>query len=147
MNTSNEILDSIELSHLLCKIEVLIKNIENGDAHTQIGNLMNFPFKPKMNYSDLRKEAIKELHGMLYKAFGLMCKITLETNNKTLVYTVSKSCIQIINLLSSRNLKIQKVPMVKPLTDLYNEAKINLQKTCNNSLISDMDKLSNKLFV
>ena len=126
MNTSNEILDSIELSHLLCKIEVQIKNIENGDAHTQIGNLMNFLFKPKMNYSDLRKEAIKELYGMLYKAFNLICKIILETNNKIVVSVVNKSCLQIINLLSSSYLNIQKVPMVKPLADLYNEAKINL---------------------
>lgn len=45
MNTSNEILDSIELSHLLCKIDVQIKNIESGDAHAQIGNMMNFPLK------------------------------------------------------------------------------------------------------
>ena len=71
MNTSNEILDSIELSHLLCKIEAQIKNIESGDAHTQIGNMMNFPLIPKIDYSDLRKEAIKELYGMLYKAFNL----------------------------------------------------------------------------
>ena len=147
MNTSKEILDSIELSRLLCEIELQIKNIECGDAHTQIGNMMNFPLKPKMDYSDLRKEAIKDLHGMLYKAFGLMCKITLKTNNKTLVSVVSKSCLQIIHLLSSSNLKIQKVPMVKPLADLFNEAKINLQKNSNASLISDMDKLSNTLFV
>ena len=108
---------------------------------------MNFSFKPKMDYSDLRKEAIKELHGMLYKAFGLMCKITLETNNKTLVSVVSKSCLQIIHLLSSNNLKIQKVPMVKPLADLFNEVKINLQKNGSASFISNMNKLSNTLFV
>lgn len=34
MNTSKEILDSIELSRLLCEIELQIKNIESGDAHT-----------------------------------------------------------------------------------------------------------------
>lgn len=145
MNTSKEILDSIELSRLLCEIEVQIKNIESGDAHTQIDNLMNFSFKPKIDYSDLRKEAIKELHDMLYKAFGLMCNITLETNDKTLVSVVNKSCFQIIHLLSSSNLKIQKVPMGKPLADLYNKVKINLQ--CNDSLVSDMDKLTNVLFV
>lgn len=147
MNASNEILDSIELSHLLCKIEAQFKNIESGDAHTQIGNMMNFHLKPKIDYSDLRKEAIKELYGMLYKAFNLICKIILETNNKIVISAVNKSCLQIINLLSSNYLNIQKVPMVNPLADLYNEAKINLQKSCNDNLISDMDKLSNKLFV
>lgn len=106
MNTSNEILDSIELSHLLCKIEAQIKNIESGDAHTQIGNMMNFPLKPKIDYSDLRKEAIKELYGMLYKAFNLICKIIFETNNKIVVSSVNKSCLQIINLLSSSYLNI-----------------------------------------
>ena len=35
MNTSKEILESIELSNLLNKIELQIKNIEIGD--TQIG--------------------------------------------------------------------------------------------------------------
>ena len=147
MNTSKEILDSIELSDLLNKIELQIKNIENGDNRTEIGNLMNFPFKSMMDNSDLRKEAIKELYGMLYKAFNLICKIILETNNKIVVSAVNKSCLQIINLLSSSYLNIQKVPMVNPLADLYNEAKINLQKNCNDNLISDMDKLSNKLFV
>ncbi len=123
----------------ICKI-----GQESGDLYN---DLMDFSFKPKMDYSDLRKEAIKDLHGMLYKAFGLMCKITLKTNNKTLVSVVSKSCLQIIHLLSSSNLKIQKVPMVKPLADLFNEVKINLQKNSNANLISDMDKLSNTLFV
>ena len=52
MNTSKEILDSIELSDLLNKIELQIKNIENGDNRTEIGNLMNFPFKPMMDNSD-----------------------------------------------------------------------------------------------
>lgn len=46
MNTSKEILDSIELSDLLNKIELQIKNIENGDNRTEIDKLMNFPFKP-----------------------------------------------------------------------------------------------------
>ena len=72
MNTSKEIHDSIELSDLLNKIELQIKNIENGDNRTEIGNLMNFPFKSMMDNSDLRKEAIKELYGMFYKAFGLI---------------------------------------------------------------------------
>ena len=147
MNTSKEILDSIELSDLLNKIELQMKNIENGDNRTEIGNLMNFPFKSMMDNSDLRKEAIKELYGMFYKAFGLICKIILETNNKIVVSAVNKSCLQIINLLSSSYLNIQKVPMVNSLADLYNEAKINLQKNCNDNLIFDMDKLSNKLFV
>lgn len=114
MNTSKEILDSIELSDLLNKIELQIKNIENGDNRTEIGILMNFPFKPMMDNSDLRKEAIKELYGMFYKAFGLICKISLETNNKTLLSTVNMSCNQVINLLASSHLKIQKAPMVKP---------------------------------
>lgn len=106
MNTSKVILDSIELCDLLNKIELQIKNIENGDNRTEIGNLMNFPFKPIMDNSDLRKEAIKELYGMFYKAFGLICKISLETNNKTLLSTVNMSCNQVINLLASRHLKI-----------------------------------------
>lgn len=146
MNTSKEILDSIELSDLLNKIELQIKNIENGDNRTEIVNLMNFPFKPMIDNSDLRKEAIKELHGMFYKAFGLICKISLETNNKTLLSTVNTSCHQVIELLTSSHLKIQKAPMVKPLADLYNKAIINLQNN-NESLASDMDRLSNTLFV
>ena len=43
MNTSKVILDSIELSNLLNKIELQIKNIEIGDTHAEINNLMNFP--------------------------------------------------------------------------------------------------------
>lgn len=45
MNRSKEILESIELSNLLNKIELQIKNIEIGDTHTEISNLMNLPYK------------------------------------------------------------------------------------------------------
>ena len=83
---------------------------------------------------------------MFYKAFGLICKISLETNNMTLLSTVNMSCNQVINLLASSHLKIQKAPMVKPLADLYNKAITNLQNS-NESLASDMDRLSNSLFV
>lgn len=56
MNISNEIFDSIELSHLLRKIEAQIKNIESGDAHTQIGNMMNFPLKPKITLICVKRQ-------------------------------------------------------------------------------------------
>lgn len=145
--TSKDILLSIELVDLLNRIELEIKNIESGDAHTQIGILMEFPFKPKIDNSDLRKETIKEFHGMLYKAFGLICQISLETNNNELLVVVDKSCTRMVDLLLSCKLKIQKAPMSNPLIELYNEAKIDLQQNDNDSLISDMKKLANTLFV
>lgn len=135
MNTSKDILNSIELSNLLNKIELQVKNIETGDAQTEIDNLMSFPFKSTMDNSGLRIETMNVFHGMLYKAFGLICQISLETNNKTLVSAVNKSCLQIINLLSSSYLEIQKVPMVKPLTNLYYKAPITLQRNSNDSLL------------
>lgn len=147
MNTSKDTLDSIELSNLLNKIELQIKNIEIGDAHTEIDILMNFPFKSKAENSDLRNEAIKELHEMLYKAFVLISQISLETNNTELLSIVNKTCSRITVLLSSSQLTIQKAPMVKPLTDIYKEAIINLQHNNNDSLISIFKNLANTLFV
>lgn len=147
MNISKDILDSIELSNLLNKIELQVKNIETGDAHTEIGNLMSFPFKSTVDNSGLRIEAMKKLHGMLYKAFGLICQISLETNNNELLVVVGKSCTRMVDLLFSFQLKIQKAPMVKPLADLYNELIITLQQNGNGSLISEMNKLADILFV
>lgn len=66
MNTSKVILDSIELSNLLNKIELQIKNIEIGDTHVEIDNLMNFPCNSNAPISNLREEAMKELHELLY---------------------------------------------------------------------------------
>ena len=147
MNTSNEILESIELSNLLGKIELQIKNIEIGDTHTEIGNLMNFTCKSNVDNSNLRKEAMKELHGMLYNAFELICKISIVTSNENLLSVVGMSCSRIIALLSSSQLKIQKVPKVRPLADLYNEAILHLQQKCKNSMSSDIKNLSNTLFI
>lgn len=147
MNTSNEILESIELSDLLGKIELQIKNIEIGDTHMEIGNLMNFPCKSNVDNSNLRKEAMKELYGMLYNAFGLICKISIATSDENLLSVVGMSCSRIIALLSSSQLKIQKVPKTSPLADLYNEAILHLQQKCKNSMSSDIKNLSNTLFV
>lgn len=147
MNTSNEILESIELSDLLGKIELQIKNIEIGDTHTEIGNLMNFPCKLNVDNSNLRKEAMKELYGMLYNAFELICKISIVTSDENLLSVVGMSCSRIIALLSSSQLKIQKVPKVRPLADLYNEAILHLQQKCKNSMSSDIKNLSNTLFI
>lgn len=147
MNISKDILDSIELSNLLNRIELQIQNIEVGDAHTEIGRLMSFPFKTTADNSSLRIEAMKEFHGMLYKAFGLICQISLETNNNELLVVVGKSCTRMVDLLFSCQLKIQKAPMVKPLADLYNETMISLQQNGNGSLIFGMNKLADILFV
>lgn len=147
MNTQKDILNSIELSNLLNKIELQVKNIETGDAHTEIGNLMSFPFKSTVDNSGLRIETMKEFHGMLYKAFGLICQISLETNNNELLVVVGKSCTRMVDLLLSCQLKIQKAPMVKPLADLYNETMISLRQNSNGSLIFGMNKLADILFV
>lgn len=147
MNTQKDILNSIELSNLLNKIELQVKNIETGDAHTEIGYLMSFPFKSTVDNSGLRIEAMKDFHGMLYKAFGLICQISLETNNNELLIVVGKSCTRMVDLLLSCQLKIQKAPMVKPLADLYNETMISLQQNGNGSLIFGMNKLADILFV
>lgn len=147
MNTSKVMLDLIKLSDLINKIELQIENIELGDSHSEIGNLMNYPFKSIADHSDLRKEAMIELHGMLYKAFVLICRISLATSDENLLSVVDKSCSRIIALLSSSQLKIQKVPKEKPLADQYREAIINLQQNSNDLLISDIKKLSNKLFI
>lgn len=147
MNISKDILDSIELSNLLKKIELQVKNIETGDAHTEIGNLMSFPFKSTVDNSGLRIEAMKEFQGMLYKAFGLICQISLETNKNELLVVVGKSCTRMVDLLFSCQLKIQKAPMCNPFGDLYNKAIISLQQNDNDSLISNIKKLSSILFV
>lgn len=147
MNTSKVMLDLIKLSDLINKIELQIKNIEMGDSHSEIGNLMNFPFKSIADNSDLRKEAMIELHEMLYNAFVLICRISLAASDENMLSVVDKSCSRIIALLSSSQLKIQKVPKEKPLADLYNELIITLQQNGNGSLISEMNKLADILFV
>lgn len=96
MNVSKEILESIELSNLLNKIELQIKNIEIGDTHTEISNLMNFTCKSNVANSNLRDEAMKELYGMLYNAFQLICKISIATSDENLLSVVGMSCSRII---------------------------------------------------
>ena len=147
MNISKDILDSIELSNLLNRIELQIQNIEVGDAHTEIGRLMSFPFKTTADNSSLRIEAMKEFHGMLYKAFGMICQISLETINNELLVVVDKSCIRMVDLLLSYQLKIEKALMCNPFGDLYNKAIISLQQNDNDSLISNIKKLSSILFI
>ena len=112
----------------------------------KINNLMKFPYKSNVANSNLRDEAMKELYGMLYNAFELICKISIATSDEKLLSVVGMSCSRIIALLSSSQLKIQKVPKVRLLTDLYNEAILHLQQKCKNSMFSDVKNLSNILF-
>lgn len=144
MNTSKVMLDLIKLSDLINKIELQIKNIEMGDSHNEIGNLMNFPFNSIADNSDLRKEAMKELHGMLYNAFVLICRISLATSDENLL---SVSCSRIIALLSSSQLKIQKVPKEKPLADLYNKTILYFQQNSKGSMASNIENLSTILYI
>lgn len=147
MNTSKVMLDLIKLSDLINKIELQIKNIEMGDSHNEIGNLMNFPFNSIADNSDLRKEAMKELHGMLYNAFVLICRISLATSDENLLSVVDKSCSRIIALLSSSQLKIQKVPKEKPLADLYNKTILYFQQNSKGSMASNIENLSTILYI
>lgn len=147
MNTSKVILDSIELGNLLDKIELQIKHIEIGDTHAEINNLMNYPCKTNAPTSNLREEAMKELHEMLYNAFVLICRISLAASDENLLSVADKSCSRIIALLSSSQLKIQKVPKVKPLADLYNKAMLYLQQNSKGSMSSNIENLSTTLFI
>lgn len=147
MNISKVILDSLELGSLLDKIELQIKNIEIGDTHAEINNLINFPCKSNASTSNLREEVMKELHEMLYNAFVLICRISLATSDENLLSFVDKSCSRINALLSSSQLKIQKVPKVKPLADLYNKAMLYLQQNSKGSISSNIENLSTTLFI
>lgn len=84
---------------------------------------------------------------MLYKAFGMICQISLETSNNELLIVVDKSCTRMVDLLLSCQLKIEKAPMCNPFGDLYNKVIISLQQNDNDSLISNIKKLSRILFV
>ena len=147
MNTSKVMLDLIKLSDLINKIELQIQNIETGDANTEIDNLMSFPFKSTVDNSGLRIEAMKEFQGMLYNAFVLICRISLATSDENLLAIVDKSCSRIIALLSSSQLKIQKVPKEKPLADLYNKTILYFQQNSKGSMASNIENLSTILYI
>lgn len=115
MNISKDILDSIELSNLLNRIELQIQNIEVGDVRTEIGRLMSFPFKTTADNSSLLIEAMKEFHGMLYKAFGMICQISLETSNNELLIVVDKSCTPNGRFTVDLPVKNRESPYVQPI--------------------------------
>ncbi len=99
---------------------------------------MSFPFKTTADNSSLRIEAMKEFHRMFYKAFGMICQISLETSNNELLVVVDKSCTRMVDLLLPCQLKIEKAPMCNPFGDLYNKVIISLQQNDNDSLISNI---------
>lgn len=73
----------------------------------------------------------------------MICQISLETSNNELLIVVDKSCTRML----SCQLKIEKAPMCNPFGDLYNKVIISLQQNDNDSLISNIKKLSRILFV
>lgn len=124
-----------------------ISTTQHKVRFNDISRLMSFPFKTTADNSSLRIEAMKEFHVMLYKAFGMICQISLETSNNELLIVVDKSCTRMVDLLLSCQLKIEKAPMCNPFDDLYNKAILSLQQNDNDSLISNIKKLSSILFV
>lgn len=136
----------VELSALLGKIETLIYNIETGDSNVTIGCLMNSTFTSQNNYETLRVDAVKELHGLLYHAFYLICNIVLETSDDNLLSITQKSCAQIAELLSVNQIVKQKVPMVQPLIDLYHGSCSKLLNAHRNEISLSIEKLHRILF-
>ncbi len=117
-----ELKSYIELANLARSLETQASLIETGDDHFNIACIERFPYFDGAQLHEVRNEAVKEYLPMLIKAFVCSCKFTIDATEPIVLEAIDSSVVYLCNIIASRRVQVQLLPMAKPLYDMYNEA-------------------------
>lgn len=143
----NEIKNYIELGNLIVKIEAQVSMIEEGDLNFQISCLEKFPFFDVSEPNDLRKEALMDYFSMQVSAFYSSCKFIYEAIDPIMLDAIN-ACIERLNkVLLTQKVTDQRIPLAKPLYDLYNRAYGKLLKEGRRDYAANLEQLRYRIFM
>ncbi len=142
----NEIKNYIQLANLALKLEVQANNIEKGDAYYEIVCIERFPYFVGNQLSEPKNAVVKEYLEMLISAFLYSCKFTYEATDPTVLEALNSAVEHFCNVIASRKVRVQPLPMAKPLNDLYNSAYAKLLKNKLSENAANLERLKKSIF-
>lgn len=146
-NIENEIVNCLQLDNLALKLEVMADNIHIGDAYYTINCIEKYPFFDGGHALETRNAALKEYLELLIRAFIYSCKLINDSTEEVLLESIDSSVVHVFNIIASRKVKVQLLPMAKELRDLYNSAHARLMKNGLNSYAVNLEKLRKVIFL
>jgi hypothetical protein len=141
-----EIKSYIELANLARNMENLANHIETGDAHFNIACIERFPYFDGAQLQEKRNKAIKEYLQMLIKAFVCSCKFIIDATEPIVFEAIDSSVVYLCDVIASRKVQVQLLPMAKPLYDMYNEAYAKLLRSQLKENATHLEKLKKSIF-
>ena len=131
-----DIIDIIQLSQLIQKIDVSASQIETGDMHYRIAYLERYPYFEGEGLSETRTQAIHEYMEMLIQAFISACRFIINAKDDSSFELVDGNIVLLNNILDKMQVRTQLIPMAKAMSDLFNSTYNLLQSQgfCDNAL-------------
>lgn len=142
----DELKSYIELANLARNLETQASLIETGDAHFNIACIERFPYFDGAQLQETRNEAMKEYLQMLIKAFICTCKFIIDATEPIVLEAIDSSVVYLCNVIASRRVQVQLLPMAKPVYDMYNDAYAKLLRNQLPDNVSHLEKLKKSIF-
>ena len=142
----NEIVNSLQLYNMALKLEVMADYIQTGDAYHQIACIEQFPYIAVNQGAEMRNEALKEYLELLIKVFIISCNLILDSTEDVLLDSINSSVVHVCNVIASRKVKVQLLPIAKPLYDSYCEAYAKLLKNGLKDNAANLERLKKSIF-
>lgn len=143
----NEIINCLQLDNMALKLEVMADSIQIGDAYYTINYIDKYPFFDGSHDLETRNAALKEYFEMLIRTFIYSCKLINDSTSVVLLESINSSVVHVVNVIASRKVKVQLLPMAKELRDLYDSAHIRLMKNGLNRFADNLEKLKKSIFL
>lgn len=143
----NEIVNCLQLDNLALKLEVMADNINIGDAYYTINCIEKYPFFDGNHALETRNVALEEYLELLVRVFIYSCRLINDSTDELLLESIDSSVVQVFNVITSRKVKVQLLPMAKELRDLYDSSHARLMKIGLNSYAVNLEKLRNSIFL
>ena len=141
-----ELKSYIELANIARNLELQANHIETSDAHFNIACIERFPYFDGSSLQEKRNEALKEYLEMLVKAFMCSCKFIKDATEPIVLEAIDSSVVYLCNVIASRRMLVQLLPMAKPLYDMYNEAYAKLLRNKLPENAAHLEKLKKSIF-
>lgn len=142
-----ELIRCLDLANLVGKIEIQVRNIENGDLNCQLTVLNQFPYFDMKGAAGLRKDALNEYYVMLATAFYNTCKLTYEATDNTILDLINDCVVRLNNVLKARLFDVQLLPIAKTLYDLHDCVIMKLSKLGLNDNARNLEELKKRIFM
>lgn len=142
----NELKSYVELANIAKNLENQANLIETGDAHFNIVCTERFPYFDGAQLHEDRNEAIKEYLDMLIRAFICSCKFISDATEPIVLEAIDSSVVYLCNVIASRKVQVQLLPMAKPLYDMYNDALAKLSRNQLKENATHLERLKKSIF-